>query len=578
MNDTPQPDPLPQPNPLPEPSFPEPPTHPEPARSRPMAVSHWARRLLACNPFYLLSAALLLYGCYRISIETGVTQRNSFHLFFNFSSLQFYEALIVATAIFLAGRRIWYDSTLLVGLENMLLFVPFILISHGALIGQGSVEKSLMWELCVVTAVLAAVRLATLRRFFRELNFPSRGFTIAMAFLVINIALPVVYRGMQETKFGVKLESGTAYWTNEWAWLLVLPAAALLGLLVPVRQARAESWPQRHWLPSGMFALWLTGTAVHLYSLDYIYDYDLRGELLAPLLVVLAWLLQWRAPELFAAMRPGWRLALLVAPFLASFIGAFPVPNKVFLCLALLNASLYSILAVRERDNRLAFNLLLLSLAAVIGGFPADWGARILPAFSRPECLVGAGAALVLFQGVRSRNPIAGLFGGIAAGLAVCFGFGSHPGSAHWGIQAGVVFVLLHSIRWDDDAYLPASWLRVMIATAWVTHSVVWVHMNGEFWMTLTTATPVMITGLVARRLRGDWPGLTLPISAALVLIARPAHGGAEKLQTLSPGFLIVIASFVLLAIGTVAALWRHRFSGNSSNSSASLTSERLRD
>jgi hypothetical protein len=43
----------------------------------------------------------------------------------------------------------------------------------------------------------------------------------------------------------------------------------------------------------------------------------------------------------------------------------------VFLCLALLNAIIYSVVAVHERENRVAFHLLPLSLGAVIAGFPA---------------------------------------------------------------------------------------------------------------------------------------------------------------------------------------------------------------
>src|SRR5438105_2520919 len=36
----------------------------QPPPSKPF--SWWLRRLFACNPFYLASAALLLFGCYRI--------------------------------------------------------------------------------------------------------------------------------------------------------------------------------------------------------------------------------------------------------------------------------------------------------------------------------------------------------------------------------------------------------------------------------------------------------------------------------------------------------------------------------
>src|SRR5438128_1902426 len=34
---------------------------------RPLAG--WLKRLLICNPFYLLSAALLLFGLYRVSVD-----------------------------------------------------------------------------------------------------------------------------------------------------------------------------------------------------------------------------------------------------------------------------------------------------------------------------------------------------------------------------------------------------------------------------------------------------------------------------------------------------------------------------
>src|SRR3954469_25671206 len=80
--------------------------------------SYWAKRFLVCNPFYLVSAALLLFGMYRLSVDRSLFTEEISQLAFNLSSLQFYELLLVGTAIFLAGRKIWYDSTLLVGLEN----------------------------------------------------------------------------------------------------------------------------------------------------------------------------------------------------------------------------------------------------------------------------------------------------------------------------------------------------------------------------------------------------------------------------------------------------------------------------
>src|SRR5438094_9101831 len=87
------------------------------------ALAFWARRLIVCNPFYLLSVALLLFGCYRISIEPALFNHEAAHLFFNFSSLQLYELLLVVTAVFLFLKNIFYDSMLLVFLDNILVSV-----------------------------------------------------------------------------------------------------------------------------------------------------------------------------------------------------------------------------------------------------------------------------------------------------------------------------------------------------------------------------------------------------------------------------------------------------------------------
>src|SRR5690349_10417195 len=63
-------------------------------------VWHWIRSILACNPFYIFSAALLLYGLFRVSNDSRILSKETTHLIFNFSSLQFYEALLAVTAIF----------------------------------------------------------------------------------------------------------------------------------------------------------------------------------------------------------------------------------------------------------------------------------------------------------------------------------------------------------------------------------------------------------------------------------------------------------------------------------------------
>src|SRR5690348_3764289 len=82
----------------------------------------WLKLFLARNPFYIVSAGMLLYGIYRLSIDPKVFVTEIAQLFFNFGSLQVYEVLLVGTAVVLARRKIWYDSMLLVWLENLFLF------------------------------------------------------------------------------------------------------------------------------------------------------------------------------------------------------------------------------------------------------------------------------------------------------------------------------------------------------------------------------------------------------------------------------------------------------------------------
>src|SRR5258706_15812006 len=78
---------------------------------------YWVKKLLVCNPFFLVSAALLLYGFYLVANDANFPGKEIAQLTFNFSSMQVYELLLVGTAIVLARRRIHYDSNLLIFLE-----------------------------------------------------------------------------------------------------------------------------------------------------------------------------------------------------------------------------------------------------------------------------------------------------------------------------------------------------------------------------------------------------------------------------------------------------------------------------
>src|ERR1019366_2522326 len=321
---------------------PDPVPPPLPPKPRPLAL--WLRKFFACNPFYLVSAALLLFGCYRVSMDAPFLNRESARMLFNFTSVQAYEILLVLTAIFLSRRSLWYDSTLLVGLENLLVFVPFILISQAALM-----DSQMARTMCVAGAAVAVLRFGGLKKYVIQLNLPGRLLGVGFILLALNVALPLIYRHFGETKFGVHLDSGPAYEMNECTWLLILPAVLALANFLPRAWATGNFLPQHRWLPAGLFSLWIMVTCLHLWGLDYVYEFYLRSELFAPAAWVLAWTVFLRFPS--RSVRAKYALTFPAA--LVPLLSTSPCGAKTFLILTALNIASYGAISLLDRSNRL---------------------------------------------------------------------------------------------------------------------------------------------------------------------------------------------------------------------------------
>jgi hypothetical protein len=522
-------------------------------------VLHWLKKLLACNPFYLVSAALLLYGFYRVSVDPNFLHGEIAQLFFNLGSLQFYEVLLVITAIFLARRFIWYDSTLLLGLENLLLLVPFILISQAGLI-----HIHWVWAMCLAAGLIAVGRIASVKRFIAQLNFPRRLVGIGLLVLLVNIALPVLYRALHEHKVGKLPTTGAAYWSNEYVWLLVFPALCALALALPTRRNTGELLPQRGWLPSGFFSLWLVGTVAHLYCLGYVYDFSLRLELVTPAIWVLLWVLHVRVTPALKRAYPDCDEVLLFPPLAAAFLAMAEPNNVVYLALAACNAATYASIYRHNRDNRLAMPLCLVAFLSLIAGVPQDWGRHVIVDFTRAKSFGGCVTFLLLGWAARSNNPKFGVFGSIVAAIAViCAMGGDNSATLHWSTQAAVIFLLLHSLRWRDDEHQGAGFVRVVVALIWVAHTWIWVCLDHLGWTTAALAVPVLGCYFAARWLRGLWGPWVIPAAAGLVALNGPSNFAAGRATSIPIGLLAVIASFLLFGIGTLVAITRHRWSSS---------------
>jgi hypothetical protein len=282
--------------------------------------------------------------------------------------------------------------------------------------------------------------------------------------LAANVALLVVYRILQRTKYGVNMDFGVPYQTNQYIWWLLLPALVALANLLPRLRPTGKLPLQSGWLPLGLFSLWLTGTVVHLYCLSYVYEFSLRVDMVVPTLWVLLWTLQLRGAVLIERLGREGKEALLASPLVATLLAALQPGdgNGVFLVLTLLNLAIYSSIRFYHRDPRLALHLVFMSLAALIGGFPGDWGRSLQAGFDRANCLGAAAAAYCLFCAASSRNPKLGLLGALAAAVMAAALSGQNTNGMHWGVQTAMAFLLLHSLRWVDSQHAGASTLRII--------------------------------------------------------------------------------------------------------------------
>lgn len=519
------------------------PQPPPPLPARQFDWRFWARRLLVCNPFFLASAGLLLFGITRLSLDPGFLREEHSNLLFNYFALQFYEMLVIVTAIILARRKIWYDSALLVVMESGLVLVPFMLISQGALI-----NPTLGMALAAGAALMAMGRAAMVRRHYAIFNLPPRALMLGTVILLLNTILPAFFRSIIDTT------------QEEWRtpglllWYIVLPLLVAGANLLPKPTRYGGLNPERHWLPLFIYALWVVGTGVHFWCLSYISELPFHLHYVAPAAVVAAWTLWRRIPDCVPQPGAFWEMALFALTF-ASPLVAFS-HSKLFELLVILNAVAYAILLPRRTGapRRILKELLFASAAFAVMGIPAELAALILPGFIRIHAILMALATYIAVCALRSTLMGVGFAGACGAGIFVALIWPGAPWHAI--IEIGAVFLLAHSLGWrrDDGA---ASFLRTLAGMAWLTDAVVWVH-SAPWQLDAAigaTALALAVAWWIISRFSGrrrDWIVLA---SALAVFLSSPADW---LVREGSPGLVALAASFATFAIGVAVAWTRH--------------------
>lgn len=530
-----------------------------PQSSQPSPLSALARRFLACNPFYLASAGVLLWGVNRLSLEPKLTGGESTQILINFTALFAYEILLVLTAILLARRAIWEDALVLVGLENLFVMIPFSLLSRAV-----QLNESIAQEMCLAAGVLACVKFWALKRFIPKLNLPGQLLGLGGAVLALNIAVALLLQNFAADRPAL----------HGWlvlGWLIALPALFGCVAFLPHTRTTGKSLVQRTWLPYAMAGLWFIVTGFHLYGLGYVHDFPWRNALLAPTLLATAWVVALRSQSVGLLHSVPLRRLILCAPFAAPFL-ALAEPS-IFSALNALNVLAYGLLWWRQRSAKPALVLAILSLTVAIAGIPEAWLARFR--MERIEWVAGIAALSAMLPILRSRDPRLGLLGGLGCGVLVGLPVLHAELSLFWPAQAGLMFALIHSLRWADDRFVGAVSTRHLFGLLWVLASTVWIRQGDAHAAAgcLLAGSMVLVSYGLARAVTRHWPPGSVAVYSSAVACLSPGMDFSEKLREIPSAFLAILASVPLFIAGTILALSRHRWQRNDSPENGDATS-----
>jgi len=512
---------------------------PEPRR-----VWLWLWNVLAGNPFYPLSALLLLWGISCCVQGTGLLAGELRQLYFNFSALQLYEAVVVLVAWFLARRRLWYDCTLLVVLENGLMFVPLMLVMQALMITQ-----SLAVGISMVAAVLMVGRALLLRRGVPGLNYPAALMGAGMLIMLVNLSLPLVYRPMIMDLLPDAREA-----ISRWIWYVGLPCLPALGFFLPRRGRWNGVEAGRCWLPLSLLSLWVAGTVVAVRCAEYVASLPFTVHYLAPV----CWVWGWLVYAHLGRMLPG-RLAnagenLALLPMAGVLLPLFDHGDQVLVVLVVLNTGVLAALYGLRRSPWMR-QALVASVGLLVAFMPVPW-AQVLGMQTRESCVVGGLVVYILMQSLLLRTAGTTLMGAMAMFI------GSHQlrVTEHEALQVALAFGVLLSLTWRR-ATQPHWVMQHVMAVIWGLHAGVLVLVEGAgvLGMQAWGAMAVLAGVGVARWRQGAWHAQGVAAVAMCILTLAPCQVVLRWLRLVAPNLWAVAGSFVLMGIGTAFALARQR-------------------
>jgi len=162
---------------------------------------------------------------------------------------------------------------------------------------------------------------------------------------------------------------------------------------------------------------------------------------------------------------------------------------------------------------------------------------------------------------VCSGRPRVGIAGGICLALGLASHFPVTLAAQSFALQAGLIFILLHSFRWQSDGSSDTMIARIICGLCWLAHTIDWVAVqpSGAINATLLCGASVLFLYACARILLGKWGPRVIAYSAVAVVCWGPLYLGGRSLLRAPDGLLTLLGSFALFGLGTLVAFRKAR-------------------
>lgn len=508
--------------------------------------------IVAGNPFYPLSAVLVLLGVFLLSGEEEFFGSETRQLVFNMAAVQIYGLLMVATAIYLNQKQIVYDAVLLAALVSLPILVPFVLISQAASLGRNPMIFG-----STAAALCAFAQFEWLRWGMPRLRLSGgfRGFFSAAVGLnlTLPLALNEVHGRLDAVKWFFFLET---FWPL--VWYVVLPALVAFAFVIKPPGASNREGVVAKWVPPIWIVASIAATAAQLGGLSFVYSTPWRFSYLYPALWLLAWLVVFRLKSWVHEIPMVVEHALVALPMFVGVI-AWNQPEDISVSwLNLANAIAFGIILAAGQRRLLNWVLFCVSVLSWFRVVPLTAVASWSPNLNRIDLILLLASVATFAAGSWRRKPV----WGVLSALAVI-----HPlqffwltSNSEWPVVGQIMLTVwwVHSLRWNF-VNGEGRVLRRVAFGMWCVQSLIWIAFNNGSGPVGLAVFAVVFTGSAAcrawlLRYRRDW---VYAVVSLCVLGTQFAPNGLAVVREIPLGLLIVVAGLGSFGFGTLIATRR---------------------